>query len=150
MQAAIRAARIGLRKGHGGPFGACITQGDQIIAVAHNTVLWRHDPTAHAEINAIRLACRRLKTHILTGCSLYATAEPCPMCLGAIYWSGIRVVFSGVTLKKTASFGFNDAWIMTELKRPISKRRLKFHQGVLAAACLELFYEWRERKGILY
>ncbi len=150
MQLAIQSARRGLRQGHGGPFGACIVRGRRILATAHNTVLVDRDPTAHAEMNAIRQACRKLGTHDLSGCRLYSTAEPCPMCLAAIYWAGIKVVVMGVTSAVPARFGFKDALIRSELKRPLARRQVTLRQGVMQAACLELFHEWQEHNGQIY
>jgi len=150
MTSAIAAARDGMRKGHGGPFGACIVKQEGIIAVAHNTVLRDHDPTCHAEINAIRQACRKLNTHDLGECALYTTSEPCPMCLGAIYWARIHAVFIGVTSDVPARAGFDDARIRAEMKRPAKKRRIRFRNGVMASACRAVFDEWQSRNGILY
>ncbi|NUN93821.1 MAG: nucleoside deaminase, partial [Verrucomicrobiae bacterium] len=87
MRQALASAAEGVRLGHGGPFGACVVREGRAIAVAHNTVLRDRDPTAHAEMNALRAACRALGTHDLSGGVIYATAEPCPMCLGAIAWA---------------------------------------------------------------
>ncbi len=150
MRAAIVAAREGLRQNRGGPFGACIARRGRIVAVAHNTVLGDRDPTAHAEINAIRRACRRLKTRNLSGCVLYATSEPCPMCLAAIYWARIDEVRVGVPARVAARAGFDDALIYRELARPAGRRRIRMRRGVMAVACRKLFKEWKERGGKLY
>ncbi len=150
MHAAIESAREGIRKGHGGPFGACIVKQGQIIATAHNTVLLEHDPTCHAEINAIRQACHKLQTHNLSGCVLYATAEPCPMCLSAIYWARIDAMQVGVPIKVAAKAGFDDSRISQELKRPPSRRLIPMRIGVMEASCRKLFEEWSTRQGLLY
>jgi len=150
MLLAIESAREGIRKGQGGPFGACIVKRGRIIAAAHNTVLRDHDPTCHAEINAIRLACRKLKTHDLSGCFLYATAEPCPMCLSAIYWARISAVHVGVPIRVAANAGFDDSLIRQNLKRPPSRHLIPMRTGVMAAACRKLFKEWKELEGVLY
>lgn len=151
MLTAIASARDGIRRGHGGPFGACVVKGGRIVAAAHNTVLRDRDPTAHAEINAIRQACRALKTHDLSGCVLYATAEPCPMCLAAIHWARIGALRIGVPMRIAARAGFDDALIRQELTRPARRRRrLPTRAGVMAPACRKLFKEWKEKNGILY
>jgi guanine deaminase len=92
MKLAIEEAVKGIRAGEGGPFGAVIVRTGEILGIAHNTVLKSHDPTAHAEINAIRDACQKLSTHHLSGAVIYTNFEPCPMCLGAIYWADIRSI----------------------------------------------------------
>ena len=150
MLLAIESAREGIRKGQGGPFGACIVKRGRIIAAAHNTVLRDHDPTCHAEINAIRQACHKLKTHDLSGCFLYATAEPCPMCLAAIYWARISAVHIGVPAGVAARAGFDDVLIRKEMMRPASRRLIPSRTGVMAAACRKLFKEWKELNGVLY
>lgn len=150
MLAAIESAREGVRKGHGGPFGACIARNGKLVAAAHNTVLRDRDPTGHAEINAIRRACRKLKTHDLSGCALYATAEPCPMCLGAIYWARLSALYIGVPTRVAARAGFDDALIRKELARPAGRRRIPTQTRVKAAACRNVFLEWKARAGKLY
>lgn len=109
MQAACREATDGIHAGHGGPFGAVIVRDGQIIGQGHNCVLRDHDPTAHGEVMAIRAACHALGTHNLAGAVLYTTAEPCPMCLGAILWAGISEVRYGCTRYDTAAIGFRDS-----------------------------------------
>ncbi len=101
-------AEDGMNNNEGGPFGACIIKDNKIISVSHNTVLKDNDPTAHAEVNAIREACKKLNTFDLTGCTLYATSEPCPMCLSAIIWSNIKEVYYANTKEETSSIGFRD------------------------------------------
>ena len=150
MKRAIREAGTGLRHRHGGPFGACVVRNGRIVASAHNTVLRDSDPTAHAEINAIREACRRLRTHDLGDCELYATAEPCPMCLGAILWARVRRLHFGVSRKTAASHGFDDDAFYRELRHPPSKRKLPTQGGILARECEALFDKWQNRAGALY
>lgn len=108
MEKAIEEAKRGLNNRDGGPFGAVIIKNGKIIASSHNTVLKSNDPTAHGEVNAIREASRILKTHDLSNCVLYTTAQPCPMCLSAIIWANIKEVYYGSDFKHTASIGFRD------------------------------------------
>ena len=108
----------------GGPFGAVIVKDGRIVAVASNSVTRDDDPTAHAEINAIREACRMLGTHDLSGCVIYASCEPCPMCLGAIYWAHIDRVFYGGTRKDAAEAGFDDDFIYDEMSVPTEDRTI--------------------------
>ena len=117
MDLAIEEARKTMKNNEGGPFGAAIVKDDKIIAVTSNTVLGTHDPTAHAEINAIREAGKKLKTHDLTGCKLYATGYPCPMCLSAIIWSNIKKVYYGNTKEDAESIGFRDDFIYSYIKK---------------------------------
>lgn len=108
MQEAIRQAYEGIENGHGGPFGSVVVLNGKIVGRGHNRVLLNKDPTCHGEIEAIRDACRNLNTHDLSECELYTTAEPCPMCLGAILWANIRTVYSGCNRQDTAQIGFRD------------------------------------------
>src|SRR5438093_8259131 len=117
MKLAITSAREGVELDHGGPFGACIVRGDEVISVAHNTVLRDSDPTCHAEMNAIRSACKVLETHVLADCEIYTTAEPCPMCLAAINWARLKQIVVGVPRECAAAFGFDDAVFYSELQK---------------------------------
>ena len=114
MLKAIELSRKNIEKG-GGPFGAIIVRDGQIVARAGNSVTISNDPTAHAEINAIRKACRKLGTFDLSGCTIYTSCEPCPMCLGAIYWAHIDKIFYGNDAKAAAAAGFDDNFIYKEL-----------------------------------
>ena len=116
MQLAIEQARTSSNLNHGGPFGAVIVKDEKVISIASNTVLKDNDPTAHAEINAIRKASKVLNTENLSGCVLYTTAYPCPMCLSAIIWSNIKEVYYGSTCMHTAKIGFRDELIYDYLK----------------------------------
>lgn len=111
MRRAGEEAHLGVRLGLGGPFGAAITKGNELISVACNTVLKDNDPTAHAEINAIRYACKTLKTHDLSGCEIYATGSPCPMCLSAIMWANIKKVHVSGLPEDAAAIGFRDKFM---------------------------------------
>ncbi|MFM8454689.1 MAG: nucleoside deaminase [Gammaproteobacteria bacterium] len=150
MQAAIDAALKGVRAGLGGPFGACIVHENKIIAATHNTVLGDQDPTCHAEMNAIRAAAKHLNTHILEHCILYTTAEPCPMCLSAIYWARIPEYYVGVNRETAAEFGFDDRFFYEELAQPAPKRTLKSHENIQAPACRAVFETWQALNGTLY
>lgn len=124
---AVKLAEEGIKKG-GGPFGAVVVRNKEIISKATNRVVYLHDPTAHAEILAIRQASKVLGTHSLNDCILYTSCEPCPMCLGAIYWSGIKTVFFAADRKDAAAAGFSDKYIYDEISIPVEKRHIVFHQ----------------------
>lgn len=126
MREAIRLSIENVKNG-GGPFGAVIVRNGELIATGVNRVTDSCDPTAHAEINAIRNACQRLKTFNLKGCELYTSCEPCPMCLGAIYWAHIDQVYYGNTKDDARQIGFDDSFIYDELALPRSKRHLETH-----------------------
>ena len=108
MRMAITEAKKGINKGEGGPFGAVIVKDGVVVAKAHNTVLKNHDATCHGEVNAIRKASKKLNTFDLSGCEIYTTGEPCPMCLGAILWSNISKVYYGCNILDTEDIGFRD------------------------------------------
>lgn len=118
MKKAIEESKVNLSNNYknGGPFGAVIVKDGEIISFAHNTVIESKDPTAHAEVNAIRKACEKLNTHDLLGCVLYTSAEPCPMCLSAIIWSNIKIVCYANTKKDADDIGFRDDMIYEYLK----------------------------------
>lgn len=128
LQRAIALAIENVNSGQGGPFAALIVKGGKIIAEAVNRVTSANDPTAHAEIEAIRQACRVLDNFQLSGCDLYASCEPCPMCLGAIYWARADRVFYAATAADAAAAGFDDAFVYDELRRPPNVRRLPITQ----------------------
>src|SRR5580692_3553269 len=115
MARAIHLSIEGVESGHGGPFGAVIVRGDQIIAEGVNQVTSINDPTAHAEVQAIRLACRKLGVFELKDCELYTSCEPCPMCLGTIYWARLSRVYFASTAEYAAKAGFDDSFIYREL-----------------------------------
>jgi len=144
MGEAIKLSLKGVLSGKGGPFGAIVVKNNQIIAEDHNRVTSTNDPTAHAEVVAIRKACKKLKTFNLVGCELYTSCEPCPMCLGAIYWSHLDAVYFANTKKDAASIGFDDLFIYQEINRPIDKRRTKFKQ-IMHAEALTAFDLWRSK-----
>lgn len=141
MAEAIRLAVANVREGGGGPFAALVVRGGEVIARGANRVVASRDPTAHAEIVAIREACGVLGTHQLEGCEVYASCEPCPMCLGAIYWARPDRLYYGATKADAASAGFDDAFIYEEAARPAGERRLPTHRLETAEARLP-FEEW--------
>ena len=121
MERAIAEAIAGVQARAGGPFGAVVVQGERVIACAHNRVTSRPDPTAHAEVEAIREACAALATHALADCELYSSCEPCPMCLCAIHWARIGRVYYAATRADAAAAGFDDVRLYDELVRPDAK-----------------------------
>ena len=124
MREAIRLSVEKMQAGHGGPFGCVIVKDSHIIARGFNQVTSTHDPTCHAEVDAIRKACAALGTFQLDGCDLYTSCEPCPMCLGAIYWARPRRVFYGNTKADAAAIGFDDQFIYDEIEKPLSDRQV--------------------------
>src|SRR5437763_125960 len=144
MREAIRLSVQMMRRGQGGPFGAIVVRGDRIIGRGFNRVTSTNDPTAHAEIVAIRDACRRLKTFELIGCDLYTSCEPCPMCLSAAYWARLRKIFYGNTRKDAQRIAFDDAHIYREVALPIRKRSLTMKQ-LRRDEALAAFKEWEAK-----
>jgi guanine deaminase len=123
LQLAINLAVENVARG-GGPFAAVIVKNQQVLATGCNRVTASHDPTAHAEISAIRNACQQLQHFELEDCTLYSSCEPCPMCLGAVYWSRLAAVYYADTRFDATAAGFDDSFIYTELERPITERRI--------------------------
>ena len=144
MQDAIEGAMENVRSGRGGPFGAVVVKDGRVIATGVNSVTASNDPTAHAEVNAIREACRTLETFQLTGCEIYTSCEPCPMCLGAIYWARPDRVFFAATASDAAAAGFDDSFIYAELKVPHQGRKIPF-ESLMHEAGLEPFREWMRK-----
>ena len=150
MREAIRLSVRAMRRGQGGPFGAVVVRGGKVVGRGWNQVTSANDPTAHAEIVAIRAACRRLKTFRLNDCDLYTSCEPCPMCLSAIYWARLRNVFYGNTRKDAAKIDFDDDFLYREVVLPIGKRKLVMKQ-LLHREALAAFAEWRRKPDkVLY
>ena len=125
LQEAITLARENVATGRGGPFGAVIVKNGEIIARGCNQVLGTHDPTMHAEVAAIREACKKLGHFELKDCIIYASAEPCPMCLGAIYWARPKALYYAADKKLAAKAGFDDSFIYKEIALPKNKRKIK-------------------------
>jgi len=144
MQEAIRRATENVRDGLGGPFAAVVVKDGRVIAAGANSVTATNDPTAHAEVTAIREACRELGTFQLTGCEIYTSCEPCPMCLGAIYWARPDRVFYAATASDAAAAGFDDSFIYEELKRAQADRRIPL-EPMMREAGLEPFREWTQK-----
>ena len=142
LELAIETAGNNINDG-GGPFGAVISCGGQVLARAGNRVVPTHDPTAHAEVEAIRMAAAALGTHDLSDCVIYASCEPCPMCLGAIYWSGIRRVVYASDRYRAAAAGFNDDMIYTELALDSNERSIIMQRGMMDEGD-EIFRKWEE------
>ena len=144
MQLAIDLAKDNVKKGFGGPFGAVIVKNGEVIAQAANSVTSTNDPTAHAEVNVIRQACKKLNTFNLSGCEIYASCEPCPMCLSAIYWARIDKVYVAATKKDAADAGFDDEFIYKELDLPENKRQLRTSE-LLMEEGQKPFIEWKQK-----
>jgi guanine deaminase len=142
MRAAILAAEENLKTGKGGPFGACIVKNNEILAVAHNTVLLE-DATCHAEMNAIRMASKKLNTWDLSGCEIYSTTEPCPMCFSAIHWANIGKIIYGTTIRNVQQLGFNELSISNHQMRILGKTTLKLYPHFLRQECQQLLEQWK-------
>ena len=141
MMRAINLARAGMDGGRGGPFGCVVVKNGEIIGEGNNRVTSTNDPTAHAEVVAIRTACARLGTFQLDGCSIYTSCEPCPMCLGAIYWARPAKVFYACTRQDAAAVGFDDEFIYDEFAKPNDQRE-RILINLLRDAGLALFQDW--------
>jgi guanine deaminase len=144
LRLTFEVALQGVESGAGGPFGALVARGDEVLSRAHNQVVSTNDPTAHAEIGAIRAACAVLNSFQLDDCELYASCEPCPMCLGAIYWARPRAVFFSATRDDAAAAGFDDAFVYDELALPPGARTLPMQRVELAEAAAP-FAAWAAR-----
>jgi tRNA(Arg) A34 adenosine deaminase TadA len=142
MRRAIELSLQNVKRG-GGPFGAVITKNEEILAESCNLVTAINDPTAHAEINVLRAAALKLDTFDLGGCVIYSSCEPCPMCLGAIYWARIDKVFFANTTSDAKNIGFDDSRIYNEISRPLQEREIKFRQ-LLREEALEAFKAWEK------
>jgi len=150
MREAIRLSQENMEKNAGGPFGAVIVKDGKIVGKWRNKVTSTNDPTAHAEMVAIRDACQNLKTFELNWCELYTSCEPCPMCLGAIYWARFDKVYYGNTKEDAADINFDDQYIYEELDRPLDKRNLPM-QKLLREEAIKVFQKWAEKEDkVLY
>jgi tRNA(Arg) A34 adenosine deaminase TadA len=143
MAEAIALSRRGMEGGHGGPFGAVVARDGKVVGRGHNRVLSDSDPTAHAEVVALREACRRLRRFHLEGCILYTSCEPCPMCLAAAYWARIDAVVFANTRKDAAAIGFGDAFLYDEIKRPARARKLSMSR-LMAREAKAAFKAWAD------
>jgi len=138
MRMAINEAKKGIRNGHGGPFGAVIVKDDVVIAKAHNQVVKNNDPTCHGEIMAIHKACKKLGTFDLSGCEIYTTGEPCPMCMAAILWANIEKIYYGCNILDTEEIGFRDKKFYEQFAN-----REQFIYELDRKQCLKLYGEYK-------
>ena len=145
LQMAIELAKKSVTTGKGGPFGAVIVKDGKVLAKANNTVTPSNDPTAHAEVNAIRKACKKLKNFELKGCTIYASAEPCPMCFGAIYWARPKALYYAADKEIAAKAGFDDSFIYKEILLDKENRKIETHHVELAER-EEPFNLWTAKK----
>lgn len=146
MNRALELAKEGMNQGHGGPFGCVIVKNGEIIAEGNNSVLSENDPTAHAEIVAIRQATKALGTFQLDGCELYTSCEPCPMCLGAIYWARPERVFYAATRNDASEAGFDDEFIYNELNLDPAERSIQM-VNVGREDALPAFRSWLNKEN---
>lgn len=143
MQKAIELSEANVANG-GGPFGAVIARDGKIVATGVNRVTANHDPTAHAEVSAIRAACEKLNTFDLSGCEIYTSCEPCPMCLGAIYWAHIDKIYFGNDKDDAKAIGFDDSFIYDELALPREGRKLPV-EVLMEEEAMRAFNLWQEK-----
>lgn len=147
MRLAIERALAHLDLQEGGPFGACIVRDSEVLALAHNTVLKCSDPTCHAEINAIREAAQRLRTHDLSGCQLYSTTEPCPMCFSAIHWARLDRLIYGTAIRDVKRLGFHELEVSNRQLKRLGGSPLAIHRHFLRRECRSLLERWRQMPG---
>jgi len=145
MQEAINLAMENVKSGKGGPFGAVIVKDNKIIARGSNSVTSTNDPTAHAEVVAIRNACKQLESFQLDDCEIYTSCEPCPMCLGAIYWARPKKIYFACTKKDAADVNFDDSFIYQEIPLPIEKRSIPTLQ-LMRDEAVKVFTAWKEKE----
>ena len=150
FRTAIEEAKEGIAAGHGGPFGALVIKDGQVIARAHNTVLRDNDPTAHAEVNALRMACKELGTHELKGCVLVTTSEPCPMCLASSYWAKVKEIRYALGRQVAEEVGFRDIWIDEDIAKPVHERRLPLIHHPEFEEAKDNFSIWLKLNGESY
>lgn len=149
MKQAILLSKENLSKVSGGPFGAVIVKDGKIVSGGSNQVTTHNDPTAHAEIEAIRAACKALNTFSLEGCEIYTSCEPCPMCLSAIYWARIEKIFYANTREDAAALNFDDEFLYEEIGKPVSQRKIPMNQ-LLREEALKVFTEWENKKDKIH
>ena len=143
MKMAIKEAQNGISCGHGGPFGAVIVKDGKVVSKGHNCVVVNNDPTCHGEINVIRKACKKLKTFNLTGCEIYTTGYPCPMCFGAILWANINKVYYGCNTTDTEIIGFRDK----AFEEGISQKKLDICEELNRKECLNLYEDYKKMQN---
>lgn len=139
MKIAVEEAREGIRNGHGGPFGCVIVKDGKIIGKGHNEVVKQQDPTCHGEMMAIHEACRTMQSFDLSGCELYTTAQPCPMCLGAILWANVKKVYYGCNIQDTDAIGFRDEQFYNRSE----EEQAEFIEEIDRKECKQLFEEYQ-------
>jgi len=144
MRRAIELAQDGMNAGAGGPFGAVVVKDGEIVGEGFNRVTSTNDPTAHAEVVAIRAACKKLNNFQLDGCAIYTSCEPCPMCLGAIYWARPAKVFYACTREDAANIKFDDQFIYEEIEKPIEARQIET-VNFLRGEGLKVFENWASK-----
>jgi guanine deaminase len=150
MQEAIQLAEESVKSGRGGPFGCVVVRRGQVVGRGSNRVTTTNDPTAHAEVSAIRDACTQLQTFQLADCELYTSCEPCPMCLAAIYWARLPTVYYGNTRADAAAIGFDDDFIYQQVALPLEKRAVKM-TPLLRTQTLATFKHWAKKADkVLY
>jgi guanine deaminase len=145
MKMAIELSHLGHRTDKGGPFGAIVVKGDEVVGRGYNQVTSSNDPTAHAEVVAIRDACKTLNTFQLEGCEIYTSCEPCPMCLGAIYWARPDKIYFANTREDAAAIGFDDSMIYEEMKKQMNERKIPIIQ-IGQDLAIKAFHEWKEKE----
>lgn len=144
MQEAIALSRQGITQNEGGPFGCVIVKDDVIVGRGNNKVTSTNDPTAHAEVVAIRDACNNLETFQLDGCEVYTSCEPCPMCLGAIYWARPSIIYYANNREDAAQIGFDDSMIYEEMNCSISERKIPI-KALGREEALQVFKQWQQK-----
>ena len=149
MRMAVEKAREGMLKGQT-PFGAIIVKKGQVLVCEHNTVWKDCDITAHAEMRAVRRACRKLNTIDLTGATLYSTCEPCPMCLGAIHWAGVSMVVFGCRIRDAKKMGFSELTVSAARLKSLGNSPVKVTGGVLREECIDVMKLWEKLGGRPY
>lgn len=147
MRQALAVVRAPWPAIEGGPFGACVVRGQEVLAVGHSTVLQDRDPTCHAEVNAIRRAARKLKSYHLSGCEIYSTNEPCPMCFAAIHWARLDRLIYGTSIGEAARLGFNEMPIGNLQMQALSRSPVAIYAGFLLEECRQLLEEWARLPG---
>lgn len=150
MDEAIAESAKNLETGHGGPFGTVVVKDGVIVGRGHNEVLKNNDPTCHGEIQAIRDACRNLGTYDLSGCELYTSAEPCPMCLSAIIWANIKTVYYGNSAKDAAAIGFRDDFIYDFIKRGCADEDTLALRQMGREEAIKIFEQYKEKNMTIY
>ncbi|MPQ75768.1 nucleoside deaminase [Hydrogenovibrio sp. JE_KL2] len=144
MRKAIQLSAEKMEAGFGGPFGAVVVKDGEVIAEGFNQVTSSNDPTAHAEVDAIRKACQKLETFDLSGCEIYTSCEPCPMCLSAIYWARLDKIYYANSREDAADIGFDDEMLYREITKPVEERAIPTLR-LLADEAIKPFEEWKQK-----